>query len=165
MLQLCFNEAINSYKKYWVNEHIRNWEIMENPIEINESSYQKPNYNGHRNYNKNYNQGRSGSGHNYNKNTYNKEINTKPKYKFSFTPREVYNICKLLNEHAASHANQVRMVESTAKFIKERTGNAAQINEIELEEPAEIYDHPIEHVIKEINAYDLPKLEDHQSCI
>ena len=101
---------------------------MDNSIEINKMSCQKPNYGGNKNYNKNYNQGGSGSVHNY-KNTYKKEINTKPKYKVCFRPTEIYNIHKLLNEHAASHANQTRMVESTTKFIKERTGNAAQIDE------------------------------------
>ena len=73
-------------------------------------------------------------------------MNTKPKCNFCFGPMEVYNICKLLDEHAASHANQVRTAESTAKFVKERTGNAAQIDEIELEALAEMYDHPIEHM-------------------
>ena len=51
MLQLCFNEAINSYKKYGFNKHRRNLVIMENSIEINEISYQKPNYSGNKNYN------------------------------------------------------------------------------------------------------------------
>ena len=55
------------------------------------------------------------------------------------------------------------MAESTTKFVKERTGNAAQIDEIELIVLAEMYNHPIEHVIEEINAYDFPELEDYQS--
>ena len=162
MLQLCFNEAINSCKKYQVNKHRRNLEIIENSIEINKTSCQKPNFTSNKNYNKNYNQG--GPNHNY-KNTYNKGINTKLKCKFCFGPTEVYYIHKLLNEHASSCTNQVRMVESTANFIKERTGNAAQIDETELEALAEMYNHPIEHVIQEINMYDFPELEDHQSCM
>ena len=162
MLQLCFNEAISSYKTYWVNEHRRNLEIMENAIEINEISYQKHNYSGNKSYNKNYNQGGSGSGHNY-KNSYNKGINTKPKCKFCFRPTEFYNSCKPLNEHAASQANQARMVESTTKFVKERTGNAAHIDEIELKALAEMYNHQIEHVIVEINGYDFTEWESYQS--
>ena len=56
-LQLCFNEAINSYKRYQVNEYRKNLKIMENSIEINKTSYQRLNYSGNKNYNKNYNQG------------------------------------------------------------------------------------------------------------
>ena len=164
-LKLCFSKTINPYKKYWVNEHRGNLEIMENLIEINETSSQKPNYSGNRNYNKNYNQGGSSSGHNYNRNTCNKGINTKPKCKLCFGPTEVYNIHQLLNEHAASCANQARMVESTTKFFKERTGKAAQINKIELEALAEMHNHQIELVIEEINLYDFPQLDNHQTCI
>ena len=57
------------------------------------------------------------------------------------------------------------MPESTAKFNKNRSGNAAHIDEIELESLAEILYHPIEHVIEEINAFDFPEMEDLQSCI
>ena len=57
------------------------------------------------------------------------------------------------------------MVESTTKFIKERSGNAAQINKIEHEALAKMHDQPIEHVIEEVNSYDFPQLEDHQTHI
>ena len=77
--------------------------------------------------------------------------------------QEIYNICKLLNEHAPSHANEARTMESTTKFIKNRPQNAAEIDEIELESLAEILDHLIQHVIEEINVYDFPKVEDNQS--
>ena len=45
------------------------------------------------------------------------------------------------------------MVKSTAKFIKNSTGNSAHINEVELEALAELMDHPIKHVIHEINMF------------
>ena len=45
------------------------------------------------------------------------------------------------------------MVKSTTEFIKNRTGNSAHINEIELEALAKLMDHPIEHVVHEINMF------------
>ena len=40
-----------------------------------------------------------------------------------------------------------------AEFIKNGTGNSVHIDEIELEALAELVDHPIEHVIHEINQF------------
>ena len=52
------------------------------------------------------------------------------------------------------------MAKSTAKFIKNRTGNSAHINEIELEALAELMDHPIEHIIHEINMFSFSEMEE-----
>ena len=55
-------------------------------------------------------------------------MNNTPKAqcKFCFGPQEIYNICKLLKEHANNldHVNQMRTVKSTAKFIKNCSGNS-----------------------------------------
>ena len=52
------------------------------------------------------------------------------------------------------------MVRSMADFIKNRTGNSVHINEIELEALAELVDHPIEHVIHEINQFAFTETEE-----
>ena len=52
------------------------------------------------------------------------------------------------------------MAKSTAEFIKNRTGNSTPINAVELEYVAELMDHPIEHVIHEINEFVFPGLEE-----
>ena len=52
------------------------------------------------------------------------------------------------------------MVKSTVKFIKNRTGNSTHINEVELEALAEFMDHPIEHVIHEINLFAFSEIEE-----
>ena len=45
------------------------------------------------------------------------------------------------------------MAKTTAKFIKNRTGNSAHIDKVELEALAELMDQPIKHVIHEINLF------------
>ena len=95
------------------------------------------------------------------KSNYNKGSNTK----FCFGPTEIYNICKLLNKHAPDHANQMRTAESITKFVKNRTGNAAHKDEIELESLVEMLDHLIEHVIEETNMYDFPEMESKQTVL
>ena len=49
---------------------------------------------------------------------------------------------------------------STAEFIKIHSGNSEHIDEVELEALAELMDHPIEHVIKKINMFVFPDLEE-----
>ena len=57
-------------------------------------------------------------------------------------------------------------MKTTAKFIKNRTGNSAHINEVELEALAELMDHPIEHVIHEINMFAFSEMEEsNESCL
>ena len=57
------------------------------------------------------------------------------------------------------------MVNSTTKFIKNRTGNSAHINEVELEALAELMDHPIKHVIHEINMFAFSEAEEaNETC-
>ena len=51
-------------------------------------------------------------------------------------------------------------MKSTAKFIKNRSGNSAHIDKIELEALAELMDHPIEHVIHEINMFAFSEIEE-----
>ena len=58
------------------------------------------------------------------------------------------------------------MVKSYAEFVKNRTGNSAHIDEIELETQAELMDHPIKHVIHEINMFALSEIEEaNESCL
>ena len=52
------------------------------------------------------------------------------------------------------------MAKSTAKFVKNRMGNSAHINEVELEALAELMDHPIEHVIHNINMFVFSEIEE-----
>ena len=51
-------------------------------------------------------------------------------------------------------------MKSTAEFVKNRSGNYAHIDEIELEALAELMDHPIEHVIHEINMFAFSEIEE-----
>ena len=51
-------------------------------------------------------------------------------------------------------------MKSTAKFVKNRTGNSAHIDEIELEALAELMDHPIEHIMHEINMFAFSEIEE-----
>ena len=44
-------------------------------------------------------------------------------------------------------------MNSTTKLIKNRMGNSAHIDEVELEALDELMDHPIDHVIHEINMF------------
>ena len=54
----------------------------------------------------------------------------------------------------------MKAVKSTTEFIKNRTGNSAHINKVELEALAELMDHPIEHVIHEINLFTFSEVEE-----
>ena len=58
------------------------------------------------------------------------------------------------------------MVKTTTEFIKNRKGNSAHIDEVELEALAELMDHPIEHVIHEINVFAFSEMEEStESCL
>ena len=87
---------------------------------------------------------------------------SKVQCKFCFGPREIYQIQKLLEEHANNHDwyMEVKVVKSTTEFVKNRTGNSAHINEVELEALAELMDHPIKHVIHEINLFAFSEIEE-----
>ena len=88
--------------------------------------------------------------------------------KFCFGPREIYLIQKLLEEHTNNPNRYVeaKAVKSTAKFIKNRTGNSAHIDEVELEALTELMDHPIDHVIHEINLFAFSEIEEsNKSCM
>ena len=65
-----------------------------------------------------------------------------------------------MDQHAADHANQMRTADSTAKFVENRTSNASHVDEVYLEVQAKVLDHPIEHVMKEINAYEFNSQEE-----
>ena len=51
------------------------------------------------------------------------------------------------------------MVKTTAKFVKNRMGNSAHNDEVELEALPELMDHPIEHVIHKINMFAFSEME------
>ena len=51
-------------------------------------------------------------------------------------------------------------MNSTTEFIKNRMDNSVHIDEIELEALAELMDHPVEHVIHEINMFVFPEVEE-----
>ena len=124
------------------------------------------NNNNNNNYNNfnNYNNQNNSQG--FKNNTYKgkQSHNNGPKvqYKFCFGPREIFQICKLLDEHADNpdHYKEVKSAKSTAKFIKNRNGNSAHINEMELESLAELMNHPIEHVIHKIAMFVFPEAEE-----
>ena len=82
--------------------------------------------------------------------------------KFCFGPREIFQIRKLLDEHADNPDcyKELKSVKSTTEFIKNRNGNSTHIDEIELKSLAKLMDYPIEHVIHEINMFDFPKVEE-----
>ena len=74
----------------------------------------------------------------------------------------------LLEEHANNPEwyAEAKVVKTTTKFIKNRTGNSAHINEVELEAMAELMDHPIKHVIHEINLFAFSEIEEpNGSCM
>ena len=52
------------------------------------------------------------------------------------------------------------MAKSTTEFIKNRAGNSTHIDKVELEALAELMDHPIEHVIHEINLFAFSEIEE-----
>ena len=87
--------------------------------------------------------------------------------KYCFGPREIFQIWKLLNKHADNPNcyTKAKTVNSTAEFIKNRMGNSAHIDKVELEALAELMDHPIEHVIHEINMFAFSEAEEtNETC-
>ena len=141
-------------------------------MEVNETTYhQKPNhggqcYNKHNNYNNShnnsYNNGKKNPKGAKNKSYKGKSTNgPKVQCKFCFGPREIFQICKLLEENASNSEQytEVKAVKLTAKFVKNRTGNSVHINKIELEALAELVDHPIKHIIHEINQFAFSETE------
>ena len=60
-----------------------------------------------------------------------------------------------MDEHAdnPNHYMKANTVNSTTEFVKNRMGNSAHIDKVELEALAKLMDHPIEHVIHEINMF------------
>ena len=142
-------------------EHRRELEVFKTSVEVNETTYhQKPNCGGqcynNNNYNNSYNNGKNNPQGSRN-NSYKGKSTNGPKVqcKFCFGPREIFQIHKLLEENASNSEQyaEVKAVKSMAKFIKNRTGNSAHTNEIELEALAELVDHPIKHIIHEINQF------------
>ena len=171
-LQKCFNKATRAYKQYRVMEHRRELEVFETSVEVNETTYhQKPNHGGqcynnnnyNNSYNNSYNNGKNNPQGSKN-NSYKGKPTNGPKVqcKFCFGPREIFQIHKLLGKNASNSEwyAEAKVAKSTAEFIKNRTGNLAHIDEIELEALAELVDHPIEHVIHEINQFAFPETEE-----
>ena len=155
-LQKCFDEATRAYKWYRVTEHRRELEVFETSVEVNETTYhQKPNC-GEQCYNNSYNNSKNNPQGSKN-NSYKGKPTNGPKVqcKFCFGLREIFQIRKLLEENASNSEQyaEVKVVKSTTEFVKNRTGNSAHIDEIELEALAELVDHPIEHIIHEINQF------------
>ena len=139
-----------------MTEHRRELEIFEASVEINETTYQqKSNWNGqcYNNYN-NWNNAQGSKRNSYKgKSTYNN--GPKVQCKFCFGPREIFQIWKLLDEYADNPDQymKAKMANSTTEFIKNRMGNSAHIDEVELEAWLSLWIIPIEHVIHEINMF------------
>ena len=161
-VQKCFNEATRAYKWYRVTEHWWEFKIFEASVEINETTYQQnPNRGGqcYNNYN-NHNNNQGPKNNSYKGKT--SHNGPKVQCKFCLGPKEIYQIQKLLEEHTNNPDwyTEVKVVKSTTEFIKNRTGNSAHIDKVELEALAELMDHPIEHVIYEINLCAFPEIEE-----
>ena len=160
-LQKCFDEATWAYKQYRLTEHRRGLEVLEASVEINETSHQhKPNRGGQ--CSNNYNNYRSNSQGFKNNKSFNGKTayNYGPKVQFKFCsgPREIFKIYKLLEENANNPEQYAEM--KLANSVHDRSGNSAHINEIELEALAEVMEHPIEHVIHEINMFAFSEIEE-----
>ena len=152
-----------AYKQYRVTEHRRELEVFEMSMEINETTHHpKSNQNGQC-YN-NYNNQKNNQGTINNSYKGKSTFNNGPKVqcKFCFGPREIFQIQKLLDQHADNpdHYTKVKTANSTTEFIKNRMGNSAHIDEIELEALAERMDHPIKHMIHEINMFAFSEAEE-----
>ena len=52
------------------------------------------------------------------------------------------------------------MAKTTTEFIKNRMGNSAHIDKVEVGALAELMDHPIEHVIHKINMFAFSEMEE-----
>ena len=155
-LQKCFNKATQAYKQYRVTEHRRELEVFKTTMEVNETSYHhNSNHGGQRFNNYNSHNNSQGSKHNSYKGKTTHNNGPKIQCKFCFGPREIFLIHKLLEEHAnkPKQYTQEKAAKSTAKLVKNIAGNSAHIDEIELEALAEFMDHPIEHIIHEINMF------------
>ena len=131
-------------------------EVFETSVEVNETTYhQKPNC-GEQCYNNSYNNSKNNLQGSKN-NSYKGKSTNGPKVqcKFCFRPREIFQIHKLLEENNSNSEwyAEAKAAKSTTEFIKNRIGNSAHINEIELEALAELVDHPIKHIIHEINQF------------
>ena len=136
-------------------------------MEVNETTYyQKPNCD-EQHYNNSYNNGKTNPQGSKN-NSYKGKPTNGPKVqcKFCFGPRDIFQICKLLEENTSNSERyaEVKVVKTTTEFIKNRTGNSAHINEIELEALAELVDHPIKHIIHEINQFAFSEAEEPNKC-
>ena len=55
---------------------------------------------------------------------------------------------------------EVKVAKTTTEFVKNRTGNSAHIDKVELEALAELMDHPIKHIIHEINLFAFSEIEE-----
>ena len=82
--------------------------------------------------------------------------------KFCFGPKEIFQIHKLLEEHANNpdQYTEAKVVKNTTKFVKNRMGNSTHIDEVELEALAELVDHPIKHIIQEINMFAFSEIKE-----
>ena len=143
--------------------------MFETSVEVNKTTYhQKSNCGGqcYNNYNNNQNHSQGSKNNSYKgKSTHSN--GPKVQCKFCFGPREIFQIQNLL-EHADNPEwyAEAKAVKTTAKFIKNRTGNSANIIEVELEALAELMDHPIEHIIHEINLFAFSEIEEsNKSCM
>ena len=147
-----------------MTEHHRELEVYESTVEINETSYQpRSNYSG--NTCQSFNKTKNYQGCKDNKQYSRRKIIQQPPCTVQllfWTPGNLHKICPILNENANNPDcyAEVKSAKSTAEFIKNRTGNSARVNSVELEYLAELMDHPIEHVIHGINEFVFPSLEE-----
>ena len=99
--EMLWHEATRAYKWYRVTEHRRELEVFEASVVINETTYQqKSNHGGqcYKNYNNENNPQGTESNNYKGKTTHNN--GPKVQCKFCFGPKEIFQICKLLEEHA-----------------------------------------------------------------
>ena len=111
--------------------------MFETSVEVNKTTYhQKSNCGGqcYNNYNNNQNHSQGSKNNSY-KGKSTQSNGPKVQCKFCFGPREIFQIWKLLEEHANNPEQyaEAKVAKTTAEFIKNRTGNSAHINKVELE--------------------------------
>ena len=59
----------------------------------------------------------------------------------------------------------MKKANSTTEFVKNRMGNSVHIDKVELEALAQLMDHPIEHMIHEINMFAFSEAEEaNETC-
>ena len=111
-------------KWYRVTEHRRDLEVLKASVEINETSYQhKPNGGGQCSNNYNNNRSNSQGFKSYNSFNGKTAYNNSPKVqcKFCFGPREIFKICKLLEENANNPKQSAEVKSQNLLLISSRT--------------------------------------------